>query len=274
MYVRLAFAVAAHLEPEILIVDEVLAVGDAEFQQKCLGKMRDVARATAARCCSSATTSARCGASASARSCSSGARCVDRGARRATSIAEYMTRRRCPTSSGGRAMISADTPRLGTGEAGSPSSALTDETGAPTRRAAPRAAVPHHRGVRVAEPVDDVVVEFGITQPRRGAHRHRAEQRREGPLLDFAAGPAGDRGRRRRDAAARRVHDRRRDAPPDAARRSTTSTRGAALRRRSTRPSTGTDHYPWSGVRGYVRPRLGWSRCAPPARSGAGAEGG
>jgi len=42
MYVRLAFAVAAHLEPEILIVDEVLAVGDAEFQKKCLGKMSDV----------------------------------------------------------------------------------------------------------------------------------------------------------------------------------------------------------------------------------------
>lgn len=43
MYVRLAFAVAAHLEPEILIVDEVLAVGDAEFQKKCLGKIGDVA---------------------------------------------------------------------------------------------------------------------------------------------------------------------------------------------------------------------------------------
>lgn len=42
MYVRLAFAVAAHLEPEILIVDEVLAVGDIEFQKKCLGKMNDV----------------------------------------------------------------------------------------------------------------------------------------------------------------------------------------------------------------------------------------
>jgi len=42
MYVRLAFAVAAHLEPEILIVDEVLAVGDAEFQKKCLGKMGEV----------------------------------------------------------------------------------------------------------------------------------------------------------------------------------------------------------------------------------------
>lgn len=44
MYVRLAFAVAAHLEPEILIVDEVLAVGDASFQKKCLGKMGDVAK--------------------------------------------------------------------------------------------------------------------------------------------------------------------------------------------------------------------------------------
>jgi lipopolysaccharide transport system ATP-binding protein len=43
MYVRLAFAVAAHLDPEILIIDEVLAVGDAEFQAKCLGKMKDVA---------------------------------------------------------------------------------------------------------------------------------------------------------------------------------------------------------------------------------------
>ena len=42
MYVRLAFAVAAHLEPEILVVDEVLAVGDAQFQKKCLGKMEEV----------------------------------------------------------------------------------------------------------------------------------------------------------------------------------------------------------------------------------------
>src|SRR5881397_3928293 len=44
MHVRLAFAVAAHLEPEILLVDEVLAVGDAEFQKKCLGRMASVAR--------------------------------------------------------------------------------------------------------------------------------------------------------------------------------------------------------------------------------------
>src|SRR5262249_38215380 len=44
MYMRLAFAVAAHLEPEVLIVDEVLAVGDAAFQKKCLGKMGEIAR--------------------------------------------------------------------------------------------------------------------------------------------------------------------------------------------------------------------------------------
>jgi lipopolysaccharide transport system ATP-binding protein len=44
MYVRLAFAVAAHLEPDILIVDEVLAVGDAEFQKKCLGKMNEITK--------------------------------------------------------------------------------------------------------------------------------------------------------------------------------------------------------------------------------------
>src|SRR5580704_4641557 len=44
MYIRLAFAVAAHLEPEVLIVDEVLAVGDAAFQKKCLGKMENFAQ--------------------------------------------------------------------------------------------------------------------------------------------------------------------------------------------------------------------------------------
>lgn len=46
MYVRLAFAVAAHLDPDILVIDEVLAVGDAEFQKKCLGKMQDLSRNT------------------------------------------------------------------------------------------------------------------------------------------------------------------------------------------------------------------------------------
>jgi lipopolysaccharide transport system ATP-binding protein len=55
MYARLAFAVAAHLEPDILVVDEVLAVGDAQFQQKCLGKMEEVSRREGGRGYSSAT---------------------------------------------------------------------------------------------------------------------------------------------------------------------------------------------------------------------------
>ena len=53
MYVRLAFAVAAHLESDILVADEVIAVGDTKFQQKCLGKMS--ARTKGGRCCSSVT---------------------------------------------------------------------------------------------------------------------------------------------------------------------------------------------------------------------------
>ena len=51
MYIRLALAYAAHLEPEILIVDEVLAVGDAHFQRKCLGKMEQVAEMKEGRYC-------------------------------------------------------------------------------------------------------------------------------------------------------------------------------------------------------------------------------
>ena len=72
MQVRLAFAVAAHLEPEVLIVDEVLAVGDAAFQRKCLGSLERSARA-GARCCSSATTCPPSARSASGPSSSTGA---------------------------------------------------------------------------------------------------------------------------------------------------------------------------------------------------------
>ena len=74
MYVRLAFAVAAHLQPEILVVDEVLAVGDASFQRKCLGKMQIGRLAAAAPSSSSATTWRRSPGCASGRSCSATAR--------------------------------------------------------------------------------------------------------------------------------------------------------------------------------------------------------
>ena len=74
MYVRLAFSVAAHLEPEILLVDEVLAVGDAEFQRRCLGRMEELRQRPAAPSSSSPTTCRRSRASATARSCSRAAR--------------------------------------------------------------------------------------------------------------------------------------------------------------------------------------------------------
>ena len=76
MYVRLAFAVAAHLRPDILIVDEVLAVGDLSFQRKCLGKIGTESRTTAASPCSSSHASqiSPCGPSARVRSCSTPAR--------------------------------------------------------------------------------------------------------------------------------------------------------------------------------------------------------
>ena len=73
MFVRLAFAVAAHLEPDILLVDEVLAVGDVAFQRKCLGKMGDVSRRDA-RFFSSATIWARSASSAGAVCCCGTAR--------------------------------------------------------------------------------------------------------------------------------------------------------------------------------------------------------
>ena len=73
MYLRLAFAVAAHLQTEILLVDEVLAVGDAVFQKKCLGKMGEVAPRPGGRSCSSAITWEPCRASANAGSGSTAA---------------------------------------------------------------------------------------------------------------------------------------------------------------------------------------------------------
>ena len=100
MQLRLAFAVAAHLEPEILIVDEVLAVGDAAFQRKCLGKMGEVVGRRAGRCCSSATTCRRSRRSPTGASGSTGAGCASWAIRRRSSptISPATRSRRGPAS--------------------------------------------------------------------------------------------------------------------------------------------------------------------------------
>jgi lipopolysaccharide transport system ATP-binding protein len=112
MYMRLAFAVAAHLEPDILLVDEVLAVGDAEFQKRSLGKMRD------------ATGEGRTVVFVSHNMASIRALCqrallLDGGRVRADGpvdhvLGQYLSREAKATASG---VVRADTPRLGTGEA-------------------------------------------------------------------------------------------------------------------------------------------------------------
>src|SRR5215218_1449474 len=126
MYVRLAFAVAAHLEPEILLVDEVLAVGDTEFQQKCLGKMRDVASHGRTVLFVSHNLGA-------IRRLCERAVLLHKGSMIATGapsdvVGEYM-RRALPDHSAGRAMIDPDTPRMGTGEARLVEVGISDESG-------------------------------------------------------------------------------------------------------------------------------------------------
>jgi lipopolysaccharide transport system ATP-binding protein len=131
MYVRLAFAVAAHLEPEILIVDEVLAVGDMEFQKKCLGKMGDVARGGRTVLFVShnmATVEALCG------------RCLllqDGCVTKDGSVVEVVGHYAQSGSRLGGATINLrDAPRSGSGKARIVSLRFLDEHGVPTDRVA------------------------------------------------------------------------------------------------------------------------------------------
>jgi lipopolysaccharide transport system ATP-binding protein len=131
MYVRLAFAVAAHLESEILLVDEVLAVGDAEFQRKCLGKMDEVARggrtvifvshslSTVQRLCDRAVWLQK-------------GRLSDSGAPQDV-IATYFERT-APRQMGGEVTIAEDTHRSGTGEARLIRAALLDDGNRPVEQ--------------------------------------------------------------------------------------------------------------------------------------------
>ncbi len=163
MYVRLAFAVAAHLEPEILLVDEVLAVGDAEFQRKCLGKMQEVSEH------GRTVVFVSHNLSAVQRLCSraywiGGGQIAGEGPTASEVVAAYMR------ASGSRRT------------AGRPSSAPTPTASAPaacgcarrrwsTRPGEPvsQLAIGERFGVRmhfeVFEPIDDAVVELGISGP-------------------------------------------------------------------------------------------------------------
>lgn len=254
MHVRLAFAVAAHLEPEILLVDEVLAVGDAEFQQKCLGKMRDVA--------SHGRTVVFVSHSLGAiRRLCDRAVLLDRGRLAADGdpaevIATYMAQA-LPAQGTGSAEIAAGAERMGTGEARLRTVALTTEGGDPLAALHLNQRFRIVAGFEAEREIDDAVVEFGIST--FGGDRIATVQSidREGPLLRFPRGhsevwAALDTsllpGEFTVDVA---IHRRSGDTVDYVADSLHFTALNAA--------EVGTDHYPWSVVRGYVRPRSEWS---------------
>ncbi len=254
MYVRLAFAVAAHLEPEILLVDEVLAVGDVEFQRKCLGKMRDVAShgrtvvfvshnlGAISRLCERALLF-------------EGGRLAADGSP-SDVIARYMSAA-LPDQSSGRVEVPEEAPRLGTGEARLRRVRLT------TLDDRPLGAVHLDQSFRVSvefdvgEDLDEAVFEVGVATYAGDRVVTANSVDREGPPVPLEAG--------RREVSVELdplllpgefaidvgVHR------PDGT--TVDYVQGAARLTALNAAEHGEDHYPWNAVRGYVRPRAVWS---------------
>jgi lipopolysaccharide transport system ATP-binding protein len=254
MYVRLAFAVAAHLEPEILLVDEVLAVGDSEFQQKCLGKMRDVASHGRTVLFVSHNLGA-------VRRLCERAVLLDAGALVAEGppsevVTEYMSRA-LPDQATGQALVRADAPRLGTGEGRVRGVGLTNEAGRPLSAVHLEQPFRLVAAFDVEEPIDDAIVEFGVSS--LGGERIATVQSsdRQGSLLQFPVG--------RYEIA----------ADVDVTMLPGDFTIDVGIHHRSgvtidyvqdtlrftalNAAEQGSDHYPWSAVRGFVRPRSRWT---------------
>jgi lipopolysaccharide transport system ATP-binding protein len=158
MYVRLAFAVAAHLEPEILLVDEVLAVGDAEFQRRCLGKMQEVVRGGRTIVFVSHNLSAiqrLCGRSA----------WIDRGRVAAIGpstdvIASYISSG--SSSIGGEVVLTDDADRPGEGQVRARRLVLGGDNGRPTEQVFLGQELRLSAELEAVADIDDVVVEVGI----------------------------------------------------------------------------------------------------------------
>ena len=160
MYVRLAFAVAAHLEPEILLVDEVLAVGDAEFQKKCLGKMHEASRAGRTVLFVSHNMGAL-------RRLCDRAYWLDAGRLRMEGPSESVVRRYLSegesTPQEGAAVIPENAPRNGTGHARLRTVALLDATGHVVSRLHLGEPIRVAVTVDVTEALDEATFEFGVS---------------------------------------------------------------------------------------------------------------
>ena len=185
MYVRLAFAVAAHLDTDILLVDEVLAVGDAEFQRKCFGKMDDVARGGRTVVFVSHQLSAV------TRLCER-AYWIDGGRLQATGptnevVARYLHHAGA-TQDGGVATIGPNVPRSTTGAVTLEQVALLDDTGTPVDRLTLGQPFAVAMTFLVSEPVSDGVIELGLSTADGTRVATVQNVDRDGPLLDLAPG--------------------------------------------------------------------------------------
>jgi lipopolysaccharide transport system ATP-binding protein len=269
MYVRLAFAVAAHLEPEVLLVDEVLAVGDVEFQRKCLGKMRDVAShgrtvlfvshnlGAVSRLCERALLF-------------EGGRLTADGPPSEV-IAGYMAAA-VPEGAAGVAEIPRDAPRLGTAEAILSRVTMTAVDGQPigSLYLDQRFRVTAEFDVR--EDIDDAVFEVGVVtfagdrivtsnsvDRERGPSRVQRGRRAITVELDPSLLP----GEFALDVAVHHTDGTTIDF-----------VQGILRFTALNAAEQGEDHYPWNAVRGYVRSPAVWSEvtdaAAAPAASRPG----
>jgi lipopolysaccharide transport system ATP-binding protein len=264
MYVRLAFAVAAHLEPEILLVDEVLAVGDVDFQRKCLGKMRDVASHGRTVLFVSHNLGAISRLCERALLFESGRLTAD------GSPSEVISRYMAVAAAGGEvgyADVPADAPRIGTGEARLRSVGLTDLDGEPLASVHLDQRFRISAEFDVSEAVEEAVFEVGIATfagervvtansvdreqpPSRVKPGRRAVSVELDPGLlpgEFAV----DVGVHQRDG------------------RTIDYVAGALRFTTLNAAEQGEDHYPWNAVRGFVRPHALWIEVTEGLRSRA-----
>ncbi len=255
MGVRLAFSIAAHLESDVLLVDEVLAVGDAEFQKKCLGKMHEVAGQGRAVVFVSHNMNVLQRLCDRALLIESGRVTMD--GLPGPVVAEYLARtgRR---QTGGVSSVAPDVPRFGTGAARVREITLTSLEGEPLTGV--HFGQPMRIGLLVEslEPIADAVFEVGISSAEGQRVLTAQSIDRERPSDALVAGTSRVSvelsatllpGEYALDVA---VH-RRSGVTMDYLEQVMAFT---ALNV----PESGRDHYPWPGVRGYVRPESEWSR--------------
>jgi lipopolysaccharide transport system ATP-binding protein len=271
MYVRLAFAVAAHLDPDILLVDEVLSVGDEEFQRKCIGAMR--AAASSGRTVVFVSHSME-----SVRSLCSHAYLIESGRLVMDGPSDIVVRRYLDEHSlrvrEAEVDIPADTPRLGDGRALFRRAAVVGRHGHPVSELHLGEPLTLAATVEVFETIPDAIIEFGLSTPDaiRVASLHNTDEGRE----PFRLEPGVHEIRAELDIAlipgqyAMDLHLCRRY------RRETIDLLDRVVRVQALPTSAdGSEQYPFANPRGSLRPRASWhavaqdeprSRSSVPAR--------